>query len=55
MAKRFGAQHIKNGYAAMGGSRLRPVYAGFNSGRTVADAIARERAAAARAAKIKKK
>ena len=54
MAKRFGAHNIKNGYAAMGGSLRRPIYSGFNSQRSVAEAIAAERAAAARAARLKK-
>ena len=52
MARRFGAQHMKNGYAAMGGSLKRPVY-GHASGKSVAQAIAQERAAAARQAAIK--
>ena len=55
MARGFGAQHMRNGYAAMGGSLARPIYGGVNSGRTVAEAIAAERAAAARAAKISAK
>lgn len=50
MARHFGPQHTKNGYAAMGGSSLRPVYANAG-GRSVAEAIARERAMAARMAK----
>lgn len=54
MAKRFTCTHIKNGYAAMGASLRRPRYAGM-SGRSVAEAIAAERRAAARQAKIKKK
>lgn len=52
MARHFGPQHIKNGYAAMGGSKLRPIYSGFNSLRSVAEAISAARAAAARQAKI---
>lgn len=54
MARHFGAQHMHNGYAAMGGNLKRPRYAGI-SGQSIAQAIARERAKAARAAKIKKK
>lgn len=54
MARHFGAQHMHNGYAAMGNSRKRPRYAGL-TGRTIAQSIARERAKAARAASIKKK
>lgn len=53
MSKRFGPQHIANGYAAMGGSMRRPIYSGFNSQRSVADSINAARAAAARQAKIK--
>lgn len=52
MARHFGAQHIKNGYAAMGNSLARPRYKGMNSKRSVGEAIAAERARAARAAKI---
>lgn len=55
MAKRFTRRHTANGYAAMGGSLKRPIYAGMNSTRTIGEAIAAERAAAARAAKIKRK
>lgn len=53
MARHFGAQHIKNGYAAMGQSLRRPIYAGVNSSRSVAESIAAARNAAARQAKIK--
>lgn len=52
MAKHFGPQHMHNGYAAMGGSLSRPRYAGVNSSKSVGEAIAAERARAARAAKI---
>lgn len=51
MAKRFTAQHMHNGYAAMGGSLQRPIYAGVNQGRSIAEAIQSERAKAARMAK----
>lgn len=54
MAKRFTRRHTANGYSAMGGSLRRPIYAGMNGNRTVAEAIASERAAAARAARIKR-
>lgn len=54
MSRHFGPQHMRNGYAAMGAAKRRPIYASA-SGRSVADSIARARAAAARAAKIKKK
>lgn len=54
MAKRFSAQHTKNGFAAMGNNRARPRYKGLG-GLTVAESIARERQKAARAANIKKK
>lgn len=53
MARHFGAQHIANGYAAMGGSLKRPNYSGFNSQRTVAESIAAERARAAHEARMK--
>ena len=52
MTKRFTAQHIKNGYAAMGGSLKRPRYAGA-SGRNIREAIEAERRAAAKAARVK--
>lgn len=55
MARTFGAQHMHNGYAAMGNSRRRPRYSAINSKRSVAEAIAAERAAAARAAKVSKR
>lgn len=29
MARHFGAQHMRNGYAAMGNSLVRPRYAGL--------------------------
>lgn len=50
MARHFGPQHMKNGYAAMGNSGLRPRFANAG-GRSVAESIARERAIAARMAK----
>lgn len=53
MTRRFTAQHMHNGYAAMGGSLRRPIHKGASSGLSVAQAIARERAAAARASRIK--
>lgn len=52
MARHFGAQHVRNGYAAMGNAMGRPRYKGMNSKRNVADAIAAERAKAARQARI---
>lgn len=55
MARRFGAQHMRNGYAAMGGAMGRPIYKGVNSQRSIGEAIAAERAKAARLAKIKRK
>lgn len=57
MARHFGAQHIKNGYAAMGGSLRRPIYSGVNTNRSIAESIAAEarRAARMNAAKGKKK
>lgn len=51
MSKRFSAQHVANGYAAMGGSLRRPCYAGVNKQMTVAESIARARRAAAMEAK----
>lgn len=55
MARHFGPQHVRNGYAAMGQSAARPLYAGFRRKRTVAEAIAAARRAAAREAAAKKK
>lgn len=55
MARHFGPQNMRNGYAAMGKSKLRPVYAGSNGGKSVAEAIAAERARAARIAKANTK
>ena len=53
MAKRFTKRHTANGYAAMGGSLHRPIYAGMNSQRSVAEAIAAARAQATREARVK--
>lgn len=55
MAKHFGPQHVKNGYAAMGNAMGRPIYKGINTLRTTAQAIASERAKAARMANAKGK
>lgn len=55
MARHFGPQHVKNGYAAMGGALRRPVYSGVNTGKSVAEAIAAERHRAARMAAATKK
>lgn len=52
MARHFGAQHAKSGYAAMGGAMGRPIYKGMNAKRSVAEAIAHERNKAAKAHKI---
>lgn len=52
MAKKFGAQHMRNGYAAMGGSLARPIYADVK-GRDVRAAIEAERRKAATAQRIK--
>lgn len=52
MSKRFGAQHVANGYAAMGGSLRRPRYSNA-SGLSVADSIAKARHAAASEARRK--
>lgn len=49
MPKRFGPQHIKNGYAAMGGNKRRPIYKGTTT-RTVAESIAAARRTAQREA-----
>ena len=54
MARHFGAQHVKNGYAAMGGALHRPIYAGINSGRSIGEAIAAEARKAQRMANAKK-
>jgi hypothetical protein len=53
MPKHFGAQHVQNGYAAMGNHANRPRYAGM-SNRSVADSIAAERRKAAREAAARK-
>jgi len=53
MAKHFGPHNMRNGYAAMGGALGRPIYKWVRSKRSVAEAIAEERAKAARQAKIK--
>lgn len=50
MSKRFSAQHMHNGYAAMGGAMRRPRYAGVDTGRSIAQSIAAERAKAVRMA-----
>jgi hypothetical protein len=55
MAKHFGAQHVKNGYASMGGALGRPVYGGVNTGKSIAESIAAERRRAARMAAASKK
>lgn len=55
MARHFGPQHVKNGYAAMGASKLRPIYSGINSGQSIAESIAAERRKAARQAAASKK
>lgn len=51
MTKRFTAQHIRNGYAAMGNHRNRPRYSGAKR-RTVAEAIAHARRVALNQAKV---
>jgi hypothetical protein len=53
MARHFGPQHVKNGYAAMGNALGRPIYKGINSQKTIAEAIALERERAKRQANIK--
>ena len=55
MARHFGPQHIKNGYAAMGKALGRPMYSGVNTGKSIAEAIASERRKAARIAAASKK
>lgn len=55
MAKHFGAQHVKNGYAAMGGALGRPIYSGVKAGQSISEAIAAERRRAARMAAASKK
>lgn len=52
--KRFTKRHIVNGYAAMGDSRKRPVYAGATVASSVHAAIERERAKAIRMANANK-
>lgn len=51
MAKHFGAGNMHNGYAAMGNSQRRPRHKGIRT-RSVAEAIAAARNAAARQARI---
>lgn len=51
MPRHFGAQHTRNGYAAMGNSLRRPRYRGVNRNKSVAQAISEERARAVRIAK----
>lgn len=53
MARHFGAQHMKNGYAGMGGAKGRPIY-NIRGVRTVAEGIAAERRKAARMAAANK-
>lgn len=53
MARHFGAQHTKSGYAAMGGSLRRPKVGG-TSNRSVKEAIAAEARKAARMAQARK-
>lgn len=55
MARHFGRQHVRNGYAAMGNAMGRPMYKGINSTKTIAQAIAQERARAVRMAAAAKK
>lgn len=50
MSRHFGAQHVRNGYAAMGKARGRPIYGGINSTKSIAQSIAEERARAKRMA-----
>lgn len=56
MPKRFGPQHLTNGYAALGNNRKRPYYPSARN-RSVKDAIVAEAARARRiaAANTKKK
>lgn len=55
MARHFGPQHMKNGYAAMGAANGRPLYKYANKKRSVAESIAAERAKAIRMANANKK
>ncbi|UOF77848.1 hypothetical protein [Bacteriophage sp.] len=55
MPRHFGPQCIANGYAAMGNSLRRPRHAGIDSTKSVAQAIAEERARAVRIAKASAK
>ena len=55
MSKHFGPHNIRNGYAAMGNARGRPIYKGVNTKKSIAESIAAERARAARHAAIKRK
>jgi len=56
MSKRFTIKgNLSNGYAAMGNAMGRPIYKGIDSGRSVAESIAAERAKAARMARAQGK
>lgn len=53
MPRRFGPQNIKNGYAAMGGNKRRPIYPSVQN-RSVSEAIAAAKRTAARMAAASK-
>lgn len=55
MARRFGPQHCKNNYAAMGGAIGAPQYKWMNRSRSVAASIASERTKAERMRKASTK
>lgn len=52
--RHFGPQHLKNGYAGMGGAMGRPYYAGLTKKRSVHEAIDAARRQAAAEARRKK-
>jgi hypothetical protein len=52
--RHFGPQHLKNGYAEMGGAMGRPYYKGA-ANRSIAESIARARETAARMLKAQGK
>lgn len=55
MAKHFTKRHVVNGYAAMGGNKRRPIYAGANNSKgDIKAAIEAEKRKAARMAAASK-
>lgn len=52
MPRHFGPHNMKNGYAAMGGNKRRPIYKGVGN-RSLSEAIAAEQKKAAREARMR--